>query len=121
MWKYIQKLFGGKAEMKPFYERERPPCPFYSFSYQGIIFMDSEGNQCGMNQKTIGPCYMELQGQKPSWTKCSLNRGPFGEKDLKAAEKIKVFPKEFYPPNLNGWGGISMRDWLEHILGDSLK
>lgn len=56
----------------------KPNCPFYgracitNLDPQVLIFIETEGNQCGAVTGSHSPCYMEVEGNPVDWTLCSL-------------------------------------------------
>jgi len=109
-------LITRDGEVVPaYFEKERPVCPFYGFNgmFGGLI--DSRGNQCALVKKSYSPCQMELDGETPDWHNCPLNtegaiEAHFGSMDIRA------FPKELRPSEDGGWSGVSLEDWIRHIV-----
>jgi hypothetical protein len=110
-----------KHEIKPYIEIKRHPCPFYGFFGGMGVMMDQEGNQCALIQDSYSPCPMQMNNETPDYQKCSPGEyeeymNNTGGKLQQLAEKVQVFPKEFHPPNSNGWEGMSLRQWMDYIL-----
>ena len=81
---------------------------------------DSGGNQCGLKTDVYSACQMEIDGDKPGWSKCPFNTKENGKKIAGNLEKIKVFPREFRPsenPKEKGesWEGILLKDWMIYM------
>jgi hypothetical protein len=59
---------------------------------------------------------MEVRGDTPNWESCLFNnemsRGDIEEE----APKLRAFPKEFWPPGKRKWGGISLKQWIDHVM-----
>ncbi len=122
-------LFKKEGNAKPYFQKERHPCPFYGFHLQHDtdIMIDQNGNQCAIVIISYCPCQMEEKGKEPNWYKCSFNNleisDKFKEKFEIFSQKIKVFLEEFHHPNSWNWEGISLEQWISHILktNDILK
>jgi len=97
--------------------RPRPNCPFYGFNGMFGPMLDSGGNQCGLMSGSYSPCAMEMAGQKPDWPTCSVVEDKTIPEQLL---EIRVFPKELNP-NEGDWKGISLKEWMGHILTSPTK
>jgi hypothetical protein len=109
-------------EIKPYFEKERYPCPFYGF-FGGLgIMMDQEGNQCALIRDSYSPCPLKMNDDIPDYKKCSPEEYEKYIQDnsdtglRKLSENVRVFPKEFHPPEVREWEGISLRQWMDYIL-----
>jgi len=116
----IRRLHTGlkKKELIPYIQKERYSCPFYGFSGMFGIFIDSAGNQCGLETRSYSPCPMESKGEKPCWDKCYFNTEETNKAIETTLKDVKVFPAEFRPPGLREWEGISLKKWMDYILKD---
>lgn len=103
------------GKLQPYSEKKRTKCPFYGFNNYG---KDSEGDQCALIANAHIPCQREIRQEKPVWNKCFLNTEENRDSLAKILEKVKVFPKEFRPPEARSWGGIYLKDWANYILDD---
>lgn len=95
-------------------ERDRPACPFYSFS---MGMMDSQGNQCGLKEEHT-PCYMEVREEDPNWNKCDYNTPSFASQ-IKQNSDRAMFPNEFFPEGASSWDGIPLRDWMKYSMREA--
>ncbi len=103
-------------ELKPYKEKERHTCPFYGFFAANGMMMDQHGNQCALVIDSYRPCQMEKEGEQPDWNGCPFKEEKSsGELEI-LIDRIQVFPQEFCPPGEKEWGGITLREWSEHIL-----
>jgi len=104
-------------EIKPYFEVERTHCPFRGFHYGGIpnVFLDSDGNQCALKIRSYSPCQMEMAGDEPNWSECYFNTEKNREKLAGILETTRVFPREFRPPKIKSWKGISLMSWIKYI------
>ena len=105
-----------KEVLKPYTEKERYPCPFYGFNGMFDVMIDSKGNQCALITDSHSPCQMEMQKQRPDWSKCSANTTEITPKLEEVMEKMQVFPDEFRPGDVEHWKGISLKDWMDYVL-----
>lgn len=108
---------GVFMELKPYAQVERHRCPFYGFSamHTGIM-KDSGGNQCALITTSHNLyCRMEIMGDKPRWSGCVFDTKENRTKLAGSLEKIKVFPREFRPPKIKSWKGISLMSWVNYI------
>ena len=108
-------LKAKEKELQPYFEKDRPSCPFYGF-YISVgrkfsIMMDQRGNRCALVKKRYSPCHMEMDKLKPCWNNCSSNK----EKLEELFKEISVFPDEFLPPRIKSWEGILLKDWIKYI------
>ena len=114
-YKYNPYPRNMEEKPKPYYEKDRPPCPFYGFNGMYGGFFDTDGNQCGLITDSHAPCRMEQEGDTPDWNGCIFYNT---EENRAALEKIsgniKVFPKEFAPPK-SSWRGIILETWFEYL------
>ena len=104
--------------LKPYFEIERPPCPFYGFNGISGSLMDTEGNHCAL-RRDYRPCVMEINEEEPNWNLCPIRQNFLegrGKKLEEVAGKIQVFPREFRPPKDKPWKGISLKDWMNSRL-----
>jgi len=93
---------------------QRTRCPFYGFNGMFGVMMDSEGNQCALINDSYSPCQMEIQDQRPDWTRCNLLRdNAIPEETLK---NMRVFPKEFHPEGHTSWNGFTLGEWMDYVL-----
>src|SRR3989344_8361901 len=62
----LLKLIGlaREEELKPYFEIDRPVCPFYGFNGMYGGFIETSGNQCGLVTESHSPCYMEIEGNR---------------------------------------------------------
>lgn len=124
MINFLRKIFHmdeDKPSLKPYFEKQRPPCPFYGFGYVFNGILDTKGNQCALIKESHTPCQMEVQQQEPNWYKCSMNNlDTLSKEELKSLKEkyknVRVFPLEFQPPDAKPWKGISLADWMKYIL-----
>ena len=89
----------------------RYKCPFYGFhpSSRYQVLIDSQGNQCALDNENYTPCKMEVLGEIPEWDRCPLNTQ--GKRVLLEGvlDSVQVFPSEL------GSRGIPLRDWIKKI------
>lgn len=103
--------------LKPYFEVERPPCPFYGFHATPNFLVDQKGNQCALITDSYSPCQMEMGEEEPNWELCPLRRDDIeilrslGE----SAKTAKAFPREFHPPKLRQWEGIPLTEWVDYV------
>jgi len=106
--------------MKPYFEVERPPCPFYGFSGMFGSLRDSGGNQCALKKDADSSCVMEMKGEEPNWNLCPIHRQNSsdgnGKRLEEISERIQIFPREFRPPKAEHWRGISLKYWMNRFL-----
>lgn len=102
-------------EIKPYTEVERYPCPFRGFHEVLGMMLDSGGNHCALKTEPYDPCQMEMAGTKPIWTECVRNTKQNRKKIEGDLEKVRVFPREFRPPKIKSWKGISLMSWVKYI------
>ena len=108
----LVKINGG--ELKPYFEKSRPACPFYGFHINFEIMVDQKGNECALI-KGYTPCQMKIRKLTPCWNNCSFY-SPEDIKNLKEMEEIlAVFPDEFHPPKARSWKGITLKQWIQYI------
>ena len=101
---------------QPYHKKERYQCPFYGFDGTNKrVYLDSEGNQCGLKTLSYAPCQMEIDGDTPDWGKCPHNTEENRKGLTKILDKVRLFPKEFYPPRTKSWGGITLRQWIQYL------
>jgi len=103
------------AELKSYFEKERPPCPFYGFGGTDTILMDSKG-QCALRGLELISCGMEVGDEIPDWRECWYNKGEIGRKVFEGKMKARVFPNEFSPPEKKGWRGIPLKKWVDYVM-----
>lgn len=102
------------GRLKPYTQKERPPCPFYGFDGETNFFIDTSGNQCAMTG-TYTPCQREMENLRPCWKECALNTAE-NRKNLKEISKIiRVFPDDFQPPKALEWEGVSLKKWMRYF------
>jgi len=108
--------------LKPVIKKPRHRCPFYGFFHARStdVLIDQQGNQCALIVTSYSPCQMEFRKQTPDWDKCSLN----AEKDKEIIEEMmdscRVFPDEFMPEDRSKWAGLSLREWMEYVMGNKV-
>lgn len=103
----------------PYAIQTRYDCHFYGLNsiVEGLVMVDSiEKDQCALITKSYRPCQMETEGNSPDWHKCPLNTEGSRKKLEKFAGSIRVFPREFQPPLLKKWSGLSLKEWMHHIF-----
>lgn len=116
MVNFLRKSEGTK-ELKPYFDKERPPCPFYGFHAWQSMFMDQTGNQCALLIDSYSPCQMEVRNQKTDWNKCPFNTPETRQKLEEISQEVIVFPNEFWPPGQKSFrDGIPLRDWIEYVM-----
>ncbi len=94
----------------------RPRCPFYGFVGMGGIFMDNEGNACGV-AGGHRPCAMEMERKAPDWTSCEhFNHVGNREQIEHTLDYCKIFPKELCPKGSPTWEGVSLRGWYSLVM-----
>lgn len=97
----------------PYYTRqEEPDCAFFGFKAVGNYMVESGGKLCALAEPP-GLCQGGIMGNPSSWLVCPLNTRINRSLIEMNSEKIKVFPKEFYPPDARFWEGITLKKWLE--------
>ncbi len=109
---YLQRK---AREIKPYTQVERFPCLFRGFHVALGMMLDSGGNECALKTRSYSPCQMEMRGNKPSWSECPFNTEENRTKLAGSLEKIRVFPREFRPPKIKSWEGISLMSWVKYI------
>ena len=98
-----------KAELKPYFEKKRNPCPFYGFHILLGNLIDQDGNRCALITTSYSPCQMEVAKKTPEWNKCPFNTEENRNKLVNNLKNAQTFPKEFKH-------GIKFSDWAEYIL-----
>lgn len=108
----------GLIEPRPRFRKERYPCPFHGFHAAfGIIFMDQEGSECGLDAEQCTACYMQNYPEGPNWDSCQYNRKDLEETIDLIRRKVRICPKEFNPSNGKSWAGIKMDTFWKHVMG----
>jgi len=113
-----------RRDTKPFFEKPRYPCPFYGFLAFGLsrhdgcfsAFADQGNNRCGLAEKMDGACKMEYLSMGPDWKKCPLNNKDNQESLDQVFRKAKIYPKEFRPPKVRCWKGMSIDRWRAYVM-----
>lgn len=101
--------------IKPYFEVERPQCPFYGFRGMFGVLMDSKGNQCALITESYSPCQMEMREQQPDWSECPFNTEENRDKLIGTLDDIRIFPREFHPPGAKSWKGVSLMSWIKYV------
>jgi len=101
---------------KPYIEKERYKCPFYGFYGNARMggLIDQEGNQCALITNSYSPCKMETCGIKPDLRMCVFNTKENRE-IFSRMKEMRIFPKEFTPPNTDDWKGITLGQWVKYL------
>lgn len=98
---------------KPSFSMKRTECPFYGFSFFDRIMVDSGDNQCALKASSQSPCSMEISGCFPEWKKCTCFSWKTEWRALeKMADKVRIFPSEFYPSSQSEWSGMPLLWWF---------
>lgn len=109
----ISKLVLGISP-KPFFRKERFPCPFYGFFSRGDrLFQKSK--ECAFKGSGRG-CRMENHFSGPDFRKCGhgdMNRER-NDEVYEIIKKRRVYAEEFCTgPE---WKGIPMTVWEKHVM-----
>ncbi|MEK7634930.1 MAG: hypothetical protein AAB446_00650 [Patescibacteria group bacterium] len=114
-FKFIGRSKKQVEEFVPRIYRPRHRCPYYGFYSSFGAMMDINVDGCAFMTNSFSPCQLKRSEKIPNWINCSFNNG----KDLSEDEnKIRVFPKEFFPKDQNSWMGITLSEWKDYIMKD---
>lgn len=95
----------------------RPRCPFYGFVGVSEIFVDNQGDACGL-ARGHSSCVMETKGKAPSWEGCrTFNHMQNAPRILELQQTGRVFPTELCPEGQTTWDGLSLGKWWELVMG----
>jgi len=106
----------NNPELKPYMEKKRFPCPFYGIDMRFGMATEGVTNQCALIDKSYLPCEMHKRSEKPDWNKCPLNTEETKNKLISFLANIRIYPKEFEPPNPRNWRGIEFAEWVDYVL-----
>ncbi len=96
--------------------KKRTKCPFYGFYNAMGHFMDQDGNQCPLITGHYAPCQLEIAGLDPDWSSCYVfNTAENKEVIENILKKSRIAPNEYWPKGEKSFGGISFKDWYDHI------
>ncbi len=106
----------SNPDLKPYIEKKRFPCPFYGIDVRFGMATEGGEHQCVFMEKSYLSCKMHIRGEKPDWNKCKFNTEENKNRLVGILANLKIFPKEFEPPEPRNWRGIDFAEWVDYVL-----
>ncbi len=116
----IYRGLPSNQELSSYTPQEKSDCPFHGFKVVAGSMVEIGGNRCALKEPG-NLCQKDIMGNLSSWVGCSLNTKITKSIIEINSEKIKVFSKEFFPPEAESWKGISLGVWMEYITNLPIK